>query len=227
MKKFEVTIHSQDISDIFWQHLASAWQSEIRCCLSTLDTDRLIAESLRKTAEYNTGSIPMSTAIALLILAADMQPERTFELGTFIGNSTRSLARHSQHVWTCDGQNDIGLGLPNVTQYRKTMSTDALQLYKDASVGPIDLMFLDGRLLEPDLPLVLELTNEDTVFALDDSYQLEKGMVNANALGQAFKDRPLFYLPPPRGEPFLAYGVPGHTTLSLMLHPKKLVLLKA
>ena len=171
----------------------------------------------------------MSTAVALLILAREMQPERTFELGTFIGNSTRSLAIHSNHVWTCDGSNDIGLGLPNVTQYRKTTSTDALKAYKadSAKSGPINLFFIDGRLVQEDAELVRDVTDADTVFALDDTYQLEKGTVNVNFLGGVLKDRALFFLPAPRGEPFAHLGVPGHTTLGLMLNSARMVLLKA
>ena len=227
MNKFEVLVHAQDISDIYWRNLAAAWQSEIRARLPYIDNERLIAESLRSKADYNTGSIPVSTAVALLILAREMQPERTFELGTFIGNSTRSLAIHSNHVWTCDGSNDIGLGLPNVTQYRKTMSTAALQAYKDANVGLINLFFLDGRVQQEDIPLIQELTDAETVFALDDTYQLEKGVVNVNVLGVGLQGRNLFYLPPPRGEPFAHLGVPGHITLGLMLNSARMVLLKA
>ena len=227
MNKFEVLVHAQDISDIYWRNLAAAWQSEIRARLPYIDNERLIAESLRSKADYNTGSIPVSTAVALLILAREMQPERTFELGTFIGNSTRSLAIHSNHVWTCDGSNDIGLGLPNVTQYRKTMSTAALQAYKDANVGPVQLFFIDGRIMEGDTQLLRDITDAETVYALDDTYQLEKGIVNVNVIGNTLKDRSLYFLPAPRGEPFAHLGVPGHITLGLLFNAARMVLLKA
>lgn len=235
MNKFEVLMHAQDISDVFWRNLAIAHQAEVRASTPYLQQERLVAEHLREKADYNTGSIPVATAIALLILAYEIKPERTFELGTFIGNSTRALALHSTHVWTCDSSNDIGLGIPNVTQYRKTVSTVALQAYKDdpskkdfpSRDGLIELLFLDGRILDEDAALLAELTNDDTVIALDDCYQLEKGMVNVNALAMALKGRPLFYLPPPRGEPFAMLGVPGGITLGLLVHPKRLVITKA
>jgi len=227
MNNLEVLMHAQDVSDAFWRNLGLRWQADLRFRLPHLDNESLIAESLRQKADYNTGSIPTATAAALLILAAELKPERVFELGTFIGNSTRALALHSTDVYTCDGSNDIRLGLPNVTQYRKTMSTAALQAYKDLNVGPVELFFIDGRLQADDVPLLHDVTNEETVFALDDCYQLEKGIVNLSAISAAFPQRPLFYLPPPRGEPFKDYGVPGGTTLGLILHMKRFVLAKA
>lgn len=227
MNAFEIKTPAQDISDIFWRNLIAAHSAGIRRTMPHLDNERLVAEHLRTMAAYNTGSIPPATAMALLILAAELKPDRVFELGTFIGNSTRALAFHCKHVWTCDGHNDLSLGLPNVTQYRKTMSTDALKAYKEVNPGPIELFFVDGRLLAEDMPLVAELTNEETVFALDDCYQLEKGVMNVHALGLAVKPRPLFYVPPPRGEPFAAVGIPGGITLGLAVHTKRLVMIKA
>lgn len=227
MNAFEIKTPAQDISDIFWRNLITAHSACIRFRLPHLDNDRLVAEHLRTMAAYNTGSIPSATATALMILAAELKPDRTFELGTFIGNSTRALALYSARVWTCDGHNDIGLGLPNVTQYRKTMSTDALKAYGEAKPGPIELFFVDGRLLAEDMPLVTELTDDETVFALDDCYQLEKGVMNVHALGLAVKPRPLFYVPPPRGEPFAAVGIPGGITLGLAVHTKRMVMIKA
>ena len=227
MNSFEVLMHAQDISDVFWRNLGIRWQADLRFRLPSLDNDSLLAEYLRVKADYNTGSVPTATAAALLILAAEIQPERTFELGTFIGNSTRALALHSKRVYTCDGHNDIELDLPNVTQYRKTMSTAALQAYKDLNLGPVELFFLDGRILTEDVPLLRDVTNDETVFALDDCYQLEKGIMNAHIMGLTFKDRPLFYLPPPRGELFKPFGIPGSTTLGLIMHMKRFVLTKA
>jgi len=227
MNNLEVLMHAQDISDVFWRNLGIRWQAELRFRLPYLDNEALIAENLRQKADYNTGSVPTAAAAALLILAAEIKPERVFEIGTFIGNSTRALALHSKHVYTCDGHNDLGLGLPNVTQYRKIMSTAALQAYKDLNIGPVDLFFLDGRIQAEDAPLLCDVTNDETIFVLDDCYQLEKGTMNTHILGLTFKDRALLYLPPPRGEPFKDFGVPGGMTVGMVMHMRRFVLAKA
>ena len=216
----KVEIHAQDVSDLFWRNLSLRWAHAIRRWLPHLDSESLIAETDREHADYNTGSVPSATAVAVLLLGSEMKPEVAFEAGTFIGNTTRPLALTCKKVYTCDSSNDIKLHLPNVTQYPKTLSTAAFTEFK-ATRQKIDLLLLDGRLQPPDLPLVQELLHPEGVVALDDCYQLEKGMVNVSLL------QGRFYVPPPRGEPFAAFGVPGGTTLGLMVPPAILGILQA
>ena len=216
----KVEIHAQDVSDIFWHNLSLRWAHSIRKWLPHLDNESCVAEHSRESADYNTGSVPSATAVALLILGAHIQPKVAFEVGTFIGNTTRALALHSYKVFTCDGSNDIRLHLPNVKQYPKMLSTAALTEFKGTG-QKIDLLVLDGRIQPADLPLLDELLTPEAVIALDDCYQLEKGMVNVSML----KGR--FYLPPPRGEPFAAFGVPGYTTLGLLVPPSAIQVLHA
>ena len=206
----KIAIPAQDVSDVFWRNLSLRWAAGIRKWLPHLDNESLIAEQYRQAADYNTGSVPSATAVALLILGLEMRPEVAFEVGTFIGNTTRALAITSKTVYTCDGSNDINLHLPNAVQYPRLMSTEALGRFK-ATGDKIDLLLLDGRLQPADLPLANELLKPDGIIALDDCYQLEKGMVNVSLL------QGRFYIPPPRGEPFAVFGVPGGTTLGLMV----------
>ena len=211
----KIQIPAQDVSDIFWRNLSHRWAHSIRRWLPHLDNESCVAEHAREAADYNTGSVGSPTAVALLILGAEMKPDVTFEVGTFIGNSTRALALTSKQVYTCDGSNDIGMHLPNVIQYPKAMSTAALTQFAETG-QKIDLLFLDGRVQKEDLPLLKDLLTPETIIALDDCYQLEKGVANVSIL-QAASGGALFYLPPPRGEPFAAFGIPGGTTIGLLV----------
>ena len=215
-----IELHAQDVSNIFWRNLSLRWAHAIRKWLDHLDNESCVAEQWREAADYNTGSVPSATAVAVMLLGLEMKPAVAFEVGTFIGNTTRPLALTCTKVYTCDGSNDIKMHLPNVTQYPKTMSTAAFEAFK-ATGEKIDLLLLDGRLQPADLPLVIELLKDDGVIALDDCYQLEKGMVNVSLL------QGRFYIPPPRGEPFAAFGVPGGTTLGLMVPAAALGILQA
>ena len=219
MNKLRVEMHAQDVSDVFWRNLALRHAPAIRWELNRMDQYALLAEQRRMFAAYNTGSVPSATALALLLLGREMQPDVAFEVGTFIGNTTRALAATCKHVHTCDASNDIKLDLPNVTQYRLKTSTDALKEFS-ALDQKINLLFLDGRLQPGDGDLLATLVTQDTVVALDDCYQLEKGMVNVSMLKG-------FYVPPPRGEPFAAFGVPGGTTLGLVVPGSELRILQA
>ena len=222
----KIKLHAQDVSDIFWRNLSLRWAHAIRNRLADLDSDSCSAEHHREHADYNTSSVPSATAIALMILGLEMKPDVVFEVGTFIGNTTHPLALTCGEVYTCDGSNDIKLNLPNVVQYPKTLSTAAFEQFKTEG-KKIDLLVLDGRLQPQDIALLKELVTPETVIALDDCYQLEKGMINVSMLLPAQLNGPCFYVPPPRGEPFAAFGIPGGTTLGLVVPSTMLGILQA
>ena len=223
----KIEIHAQDVSDIFWRNLSLRWAHGIRTWLYHLDNESSIAEQYREAADYNTGSVPSATAVALLALGLEMKPDVAFEVGTFIGNTTRPLALTCKDVYTCDASNDIKLSVPHLTQYPKLTSTAALERFKAEKGKKIDLLVLDGRLQPQDLELLRELAAPNMVTALDDCYQLEKGMVNVSMLIPAQLAGPCLYVPPPRGEPFTAFGVPGGTTLGLVVPSTMLGILQA
>ena len=222
----KIEIHAQDVSDIFWRNLSLRWAPGIRTWLNHLDNESCLAEHYREAADYNTGSVPSATAVALLALGLEVKPDVAFEVGTFIGNTTRPLTLTCKTVYTCDASNDIKLRIPNLTQYPKLTSTIALERFK-AEGKKIDLLFLDGRLQPQDIVSLKELVTSETVIALDDCYQLEKGMINVSMLVAAQLTGPVFYIPPPRGEPFAAFGVPGGTTLGLVVPSAMLGILQA
>ena len=51
-------------------------------------------------------------------------------------------------------------------------------------------------------------------------------MANVSIL-QAASGGALFYLPPPRGEPFAAFGIPGGTTIGLLVPAAALNIIQA
>ena len=98
----KIELHAQDVSDIFWRNLSLRWAHAIRIWLHHLDNESCVAEHYREHADYNTGSVPSATAVALLALGHELKPDVAFEVGTFIGNTTRPLALTCKAVYTCD-----------------------------------------------------------------------------------------------------------------------------
>ena len=140
-------------------------------------------QSLRIRAEYNTGSVPYDDAVDLYKIVKFFQPSNIAEVGTFIGVSTRTmqLAAPHAHIFTCDVSNDINLGLVQVTQYPKKPSHE---MFEDLAKQEekVDLVYLDGRLSEKDIPHLTNVIHNETVFVLDDFEGTEKGVANAMVL---------------------------------------------
>lgn len=140
-------------------------------------------EKLRDEADYNTGSISFASAWTLYNLAHYFRIKNVIEIGTFIGKSTIAMGlgidSHCSdgQIFTCDGSNDIKL--PEITntkinQFPKKTSGQMLNLLK----GKFDLVFLDGRLTDEDLKLLINLVDTRTIFVVDDYEGVEKGVVN-------------------------------------------------
>lgn len=204
---FTFTIRAQDASDAFWGRLVECYQNDLD-----------LARAGVRGAKHHENSIPPAAMAALSVLCAAVQPKMVIEVGTFIGNSTRILAKHAARVYTCDMSNDIKMGLPHVTQFPRQTSTQMLRLLTE----PADLFFLDGRLHPDDVPLIGGLSTPETLFALDDCEGFEKGVVNALMLTQGSK-RQMLYVPPPSQALFTAFGIVGRHTIGLLVPADKLV----
>jgi hypothetical protein len=108
---------------------------------------------------------------------------------------------------TCDMSNDI----PNlfvdargmVTYFPKTSSTEMFKKLAEEENPSIDLIYLDGRLSQPDIEPLSKIVCEKTVFVLDDFEGIEKGI--ANALMLEHPSRVLIY---PRGDNKTAVSLP-------------------
>lgn len=137
-------------------------------------------EPLRAKATYNTGSVPMETALQLRAICEYYQPKVIAEVGTFIGMSTLAL-KASDVLCTCDVSNDCFPAQRNIRVHPKTGSTAMLQqMFNDGYANNVDLFFFDGRLLPEDISLIESLSHPRTIYLFDDCGPQEhtKGLDN-------------------------------------------------
>jgi len=115
MKSINLSI--RNVSKIFWEIiylnkdlLKNDFREKLFDKLNNL-------EKLRSIANYNTGSISLSSAFSLFLLIKHFKPMRILEIGTFIGKSTISMASALEEftdkgeIFTCDASNEIKLPL--------------------------------------------------------------------------------------------------------------------
>lgn len=186
-------------------------------------------EDLRKSADYDTGSISASSAWALYSVVSYFQPTFILEVGTFIGKSTLAMALGSDdslmetvEIHTCDHSNAISL--PNVLktpiiQYPKKTSTEMFtEIASTAgSDKKFEMLFLDGRLEEQDIPLLSKICSPEIIVALDDFEGFEKGVANLVILRESnlLPSHVLIY---PPSEPLLrTLGFFDHSTTALLI----------
>ena len=136
-------------------------------------------------ADYKTGTLTKAEQAELRAIADYFAPEVVAEVGTYIGRSTRALARGEgvKSVYTCDASNDIRVGEVygvTIEQFPRQTSTQMFQALLERKVKP-DLFYIDGRLSESDCTLMAQL-NPDAVVVLDDFEGVEKGTFNAMIL---------------------------------------------
>ena len=180
------------ISKIFWELIFNQDELITLSTKNKLLDDLINLEKLREQADYNTGSIGMAKAYSLYLFVRYFKPKRIIEIGTFIGRSTLSMANALDtysdlgEIHTCDMSNNISLpwqGKTKITQYPKTKSIDMLKKL----TGEFDLIFLDGRVTDDELPLIENLITQKTIIILDDFEGIEKGVVNLAKLRQINK----------------------------------------
>jgi hypothetical protein len=187
----------------FWQRLlrlADDGSHDVRFIASDIIPQ---CAALRPASNTKTGTMSLQSCKALYALSARTLPKVTVEIGTFIGTSTRTLALLSDHVYTCDKDNDLLPSFENgygtITTYPKQTSTAMLaDLVGKRFGGKVDLFFFDGRVQDEDLGLIGLLSNDRTVFAFDDYEGQEKGVVNVRRFaGHASTRRHEMVLPCP------------------------------
>ena len=144
-------------------------------------------QELRSQAEYNTGSVPVDDAFELYKITKFFQPNVIAEVGTFIGVSTNVMNLAMERlvdIYTCDHSNDINLDVPNIFQYPMRASHE---MFADMATKNVkaDIVYLDGRLSQPDFEPLGKIITDQTVFVLDDFEGVEKGVANAMVLENA------------------------------------------
>jgi hypothetical protein len=229
MNNFRINRHS--FSEIFWSIVFTNGATIIDQAKRNIISKHLEIEALRKLAEYNTGSISIAASVGLSLLINYFRPGVVAEIGTFIGRSTYSLALgnslnglKSLQIHTCDFSNDIRIDfdtiLENVIQYPKKSSTLMLNTIISQGIFP-DVYLLDGRIQNDDIPLLVKLHAENSIFLLDDFEGTEKGVSNAFTLQNLFKNKFLLAYPPSNS--FLrSYGFSDSSTTAVLIPLSKI-----
>lgn len=180
-----VQIGRKRFSDIFWNII-----DEKVGDFPYEKIERIVEQQqeLRSQAEYNTGSLPVDDAFELYKLVKFFQPDVIAEVGTFIGVSTRTMreAMPSAMIYTCDHSNDIDIS-PNDSQLFRYPNTASPDMFADMATKNVkaDIVYLDGRLSQPDFEPLGKIVTDQTVFVLDDFEGVEKGVANAMMLENA------------------------------------------
>jgi len=190
-------INRMMFSELFWRVIAPDGVGEY---FDFMDSSQLIEQ-----ADYQTGTLTEADAAELRTLADYFRPTIIAEVGTYIGRSTRALARGMRQgeLHTCDASNDIHIGeVHDVTikQYPRKTSTEMFQELITQQIKP-DLFYIDGRLRGDDVALMAKL-NKNAVILLDDFEGIEKGVLNAQLLllSSEFSGHMLIYPRTPHGK---------------------------
>lgn len=218
---FDLCAH--DLSKLFWSRLLhmNGWGMSLKMDWVEARGNELNASIANM--DYKTGSVPLSTAAWLFMLAFYLRPQRTVEVGTFLGKSTMALAlgQNGGEIWTCDKDNNVP-GTPeqwselNTKVHFHPKTTSTAMLNDKELKWPVGLLFFDGRILPDDIDPILTLSNDSTVYAFDDFEGTEKGVANVAALRT--KDHVLIY--PPAPELLYPHGVTDRSTLALLVPVK-------
>lgn len=189
----------------------SAWLDEAQAQIAD-------SETRRSKARYDTGTVSLAASIYLRGIAAFYKPGRIAEIGTFIGTSSLAMlsGAPTARIFTCDKSNDCGPKHSHISKYPYTESTAMLTAIKAHIVGGIDLFFIDGRLQPADLPLLLTLSNDRTVYAFDDYVGREKGVLNIERVHPWLHPKREYRLLPPPSD----LVVLGKTTTIALLVPE-------
>lgn len=202
-----LAINRMEFTDLFWNTIFSNGFSILREVENKIRDKNAYFESLRVNAEYNTGSVSLSTSICLALISSYFQPSIIAEVGTFIGRSTYSLALggklggdNLKCIHSCDASNDISLNLsplaPLVQYPKQTSNQMHTKLLLDKVIP--ELYFVDGRLTKDDAIMMEKMNASNSIIVLDDFEGTEKGVTNAFLLTESFKNFVVAYPPQPQ-----------------------------
>jgi predicted O-methyltransferase YrrM len=218
-------LSSQLFSEAFWRGVF-AESDFFKPIQKQFENDSLGLESLRGQADYNTGSISAFSAWGLFLVCHYFKVRRAFEVGTFIGRSTMSIAKAMNlygggEIHTCDLSNDINIFQyppTKIVQYKKQTSDQMLS----ALTGQFDFAFIDGRLSDVDISKMAQLLTNDAIIVLDDFEGMEKGVANLFNLRSHPQFQHFFLIPPPNNEMAEKLGFSSRS-LTAVLIPTSLI----
>ena len=220
MKSINLSI--RNVSKIFWEIiylkkdlLKNDFREKLFDKLNNL-------ENLRSLANNNTGSISLSSAFSLFLLIKHFKPMRILEIGTFIGKSTISMASAMEEftdkgeIFTCDASNEIKLpyvGNTKITQFMKQDSTEMLECL----TGKFDLLFIDGRIKNSDIKIILNLITDRSIIVFDDFEGIEKGVANLMLFRQSKEFNNHYQINPPSEEFLKLHNFHSNALLGLLV----------
>lgn len=223
---YSIPISAQSLGFVVWRYFLASNEYELRSSIDVIANAMTECEITRVLMDKKTGSISLASSVLLHSVIRSLKPRSIFELGTFIGNSTVSMAlaldlNGSGKIYTCDGSNSFHL--PTIAKapihpYPHTNSIDALKdvMKREKS---IDLFFLDGRIQKDDARLISQLSHNFTTIVFDDFEGMEKGVSNLMVLRatSAFDEHVLIH--PPSQELLAEFGLHSMAPTA-MLVPK-------
>lgn len=169
------------MTDHLWHRLLAALPAS-----ETTDLEEVAraAANRRLLIPHHIGSINRGCARLLRAVCVHVQPRLVVEVGTGLGHSTFAL-RASSMLYTCDKSHALVASTEHVRCHPGTRSTDLLALLAAADLH-VDLFFIDGRVLPPDVELILRLSHLGTWYLFDDYWHSgrrpEKGLANVSLL---------------------------------------------
>lgn len=150
------------------------------------DADEVISDAqlLRERADFNTGSITATAAVAIRAVSHKRAPSVAIEVGTFIGVSTRSI--QAEQIYTCDVSNDCLPSAGGLTCYPYTPAT---QMFRELVSNEVQaqFFFFDGLLSPKDVPLIQALSSPGAVYLFDDYNERFKGVQNVEKMQPVLK----------------------------------------
>jgi hypothetical protein len=201
----QIRLNQRVLSEVSWQQIFENLSLVNRAEIDRLSGEIRSLESLRKVAQYNTGSISAFGSLACFAVAAFLRPQVIAEVGTFIGRSAISLCLGAKaggvervQCHTCDFSNDFTVPAQrgvDLIQYPGKSSVEMFQVILSQQTYP-DLIHVDGRLGAEDLGLISMMKPELLTFLLDDFEGTEKGVANAMLLRQLVGKTHILIYPP-------------------------------
>ena len=227
----KLKINRSHLTNVFWSTVLEGSAFTIHSVISELQDQHRLIEDGRKQADVNTGSVSFASSLCIAFAAAYFRPQVVAEVGTFVGRSAFSLLTGAGSVGaalplvhSCDFSNDIPLNFPNqerVIRYPRQSSTQMFTSLLNERIYP-DFYFFDGRLTKDDAELLQELHADQALILLDDFVGVEKGVLNAMLLQQAFPEN--FLLAYPCAEAMLtSFGICDSSVVAALIPTKNTV----
>lgn len=196
MLKVYARLSPVDLANVLWMQWLENVEPELDQITSQLRHAFVACEKTRDQMNYQTGSISLSAALSLSLLVRNARPATIFEIGTFIGKSTLSMALAMDatgvpgQIFTCDGSNDFRV--PKLSQtpihgFPRAGSTQVLEKLRADGVS-LEMLHIDGRLGDNDAELIEQIMAPNAIVAVDDFEGTEKGV---SVVSQLFT-RPAF-----------------------------------